>query len=295
MRSSMSAPVTAMCTEVGNTSFEDCDALTWSFGCTGEPRSARGERREHLVHVHVRRGAADRSGRRRSGTGRRDSPAMTSSAAAAMASAMSRVERCRARSLASAAAFLMRASATICAGSRRVARDREVLDGALRLRARRARPAGTRTSPMVSCSMRYSVSVTSSFLRRCSRVPCSGGADCGRSDRADDDVGHGAALGEAVVRADDSQRTRGDGVADQLGGVEQLGDGVAQVLAPDVARRRRRRAARRRRSPRAHAAHGRHDRRDLAPMCGGSGGASGSTAVDGGRAPRRTRRGRARR
>ena len=30
----MSAPVTAMCTEVGNTSFEDCDAFTWSFGCT---------------------------------------------------------------------------------------------------------------------------------------------------------------------------------------------------------------------------------------------------------------------
>ena len=28
-----------MCTEVGNTSFEDCDAFTWSFGCTGEPRS----------------------------------------------------------------------------------------------------------------------------------------------------------------------------------------------------------------------------------------------------------------
>ena len=26
------APVTAMCTEVGNTSLEDCEALTWSFG-----------------------------------------------------------------------------------------------------------------------------------------------------------------------------------------------------------------------------------------------------------------------
>ena len=34
----MSAPVTAMCTEVGNTSFEDCEAFTWSFGWTGLPR-----------------------------------------------------------------------------------------------------------------------------------------------------------------------------------------------------------------------------------------------------------------
>ena len=33
----MSAAVTAMCTDVGNTSFDDCEALTWSFGCTGEP------------------------------------------------------------------------------------------------------------------------------------------------------------------------------------------------------------------------------------------------------------------
>ncbi len=33
----MSAAVTAMCTEVGNTSFEDWDAFTWSLGCTGEP------------------------------------------------------------------------------------------------------------------------------------------------------------------------------------------------------------------------------------------------------------------
>lgn len=28
------APVTATCTEVGNTSLEDCEALTWSLGCT---------------------------------------------------------------------------------------------------------------------------------------------------------------------------------------------------------------------------------------------------------------------
>jgi hypothetical protein len=33
----MSACVTAMWTEVGKTSLDDCDALTWSFGCTGAP------------------------------------------------------------------------------------------------------------------------------------------------------------------------------------------------------------------------------------------------------------------
>jgi hypothetical protein len=30
--------VTATCTEVGKTSFDDCDMLTWSLGCTFEPR-----------------------------------------------------------------------------------------------------------------------------------------------------------------------------------------------------------------------------------------------------------------
>jgi hypothetical protein len=37
MRSSMRACVTAMWTEVGKTSLDDCDALTWSFGWTGAP------------------------------------------------------------------------------------------------------------------------------------------------------------------------------------------------------------------------------------------------------------------
>ncbi len=32
--------MTATCTEVGTTSLEDCDALTWSFGCTGFPSDA---------------------------------------------------------------------------------------------------------------------------------------------------------------------------------------------------------------------------------------------------------------
>ena len=55
--SSTIAVAAARCTADGNTSFDDCEAFTWSFGCTGAParRAVRGEAREHLVHVHVRR------------------------------------------------------------------------------------------------------------------------------------------------------------------------------------------------------------------------------------------------
>ena len=36
-RSWTTPAVAATCTLVGNTSLDDCDALTWSFGCTGAP------------------------------------------------------------------------------------------------------------------------------------------------------------------------------------------------------------------------------------------------------------------
>ena len=36
----------AMCIAVGNVSFEDCDMLTWSFGCTGDLRA-------HLTAGHL--------------------------------------------------------------------------------------------------------------------------------------------------------------------------------------------------------------------------------------------------
>ena len=59
-RSFTSAFATATWTEVGNTSFDDCEALTWSFGCTWTSvpvELAVRERREDLVGVHVGRGA----------------------------------------------------------------------------------------------------------------------------------------------------------------------------------------------------------------------------------------------
>ena len=51
------AAVAARWIEDGNTSLEDCEAFTTSFGCTGRPEPPVGERGQHLVHVHVGRGA----------------------------------------------------------------------------------------------------------------------------------------------------------------------------------------------------------------------------------------------
>ena len=62
-----SSPSAARCTADGKTSFDDWPMLTSSFACT----SVAGERRDHLVRVHVRATCPSRSGRRRSGTGRR--------------------------------------------------------------------------------------------------------------------------------------------------------------------------------------------------------------------------------
>jgi hypothetical protein len=61
-RSSFATRATATCTEVGKVSFDDCDAFTWSFGCTGRRRQVVAEQllgpvRDDLVDVHVRRGA----------------------------------------------------------------------------------------------------------------------------------------------------------------------------------------------------------------------------------------------
>ena len=47
------SPSAARCTADGKTSFEDWPMFTWSFGCT----SVAGEVGDHLVGVHVRRGA----------------------------------------------------------------------------------------------------------------------------------------------------------------------------------------------------------------------------------------------
>lgn len=111
----MRACVTAMCTEVGKTSFEDCEALTWSLGWTVSPRIpvARVARTSFMFMFdevplpvwYVSTGKCASY-----------APVMTSSAAWAMASAM-RGSSVPSSLFASAAAFLMRASAAICVDS----------------------------------------------------------------------------------------------------------------------------------------------------------------------------------
>ena len=57
IRSAVTASAAARWIDDGNTSLLDCEALTWSLGCTGRPQLAGGERGDHLVGVHVRRRA----------------------------------------------------------------------------------------------------------------------------------------------------------------------------------------------------------------------------------------------
>ena len=59
-RSLITALVAAMWIDEGKTSFEDCDALTWSLGCTSRPSRSRRQRRDDLVGVHVARRARAR-------------------------------------------------------------------------------------------------------------------------------------------------------------------------------------------------------------------------------------------
>ena len=98
---------------------------------------------------------------------------------------------------------------------------------------------------MVSCSMRYSVSVTSLFLclvwvgwmsgLRPGTAAQSRPSPSPPSSVAGPTMTSGTTVpcDEPVVRADDGEFAGGDGLADQLGFLEQLGDGVAQVLAAD--------------------------------------------------------------
>jgi hypothetical protein len=108
--------VTATCTDVGKTSFDDCDALTWSLGCTGEPSAVvASEASTSLMFMfeevplpvwYVS-----------TGNWSWWSPAMSWSAAPTIASAIA-WSMMPSEPLTTAAARLMRARATICAGSR---------------------------------------------------------------------------------------------------------------------------------------------------------------------------------
>ena len=120
-RSFTRAAVTATCTEVGNTSFEDWEALTWSLGCTSssEPASfsARVARVASTSLVFMLEEVPEPVWNTSIGYWSSWSPAMTWSAAATMASARS-CEMMPSSAFALAAAFLTCARAWMWAGSR---------------------------------------------------------------------------------------------------------------------------------------------------------------------------------
>ncbi len=154
----VSAAVAATCTEVGNTSLEDCDAFTWSLGCTvvEEPASARWRLASSAMTslVFMFELVPEPVWNTSMGKCPSYSPLATASAAAMIASARSPSMTPNSR-LARAAAFFTCARALMCSDSRRLPEIGK-FSTARWVWARYSASFGTRTSPMVSCSMRKS-------------------------------------------------------------------------------------------------------------------------------------------
>ena len=155
-RSSVTASAAATWIAVGKVSLLDWLALTWSLGWTSTP-AAGGERRDHLVGVHVGAGAragledVDRElvvvlGRRRPRGGGRDRVGASSASTPS-------------RPFAAAAAALTWPSAWISARLEGVPLIGK-FSTARWVWALHSASAGTRTSPMESCSMRKSSALT---------------------------------------------------------------------------------------------------------------------------------------
>jgi hypothetical protein len=135
----------------GNTSFDDCEALTWSLGWTLRPSrsDARLARTSLAFMLEL---VPEPVWNTSMGNCASQRPSATSAAAALMASAMSD-SITPSRALACAAAPLMRASAAISEASRRTPEIGKFSTARWVWAPHRA-VAGTRTSPMLSCSMR---------------------------------------------------------------------------------------------------------------------------------------------
>src|SRR5690554_690579 len=261
-RSRTTPAVAATCTEVGKTSFEDCEALTWSFGWTSAPRRREASvARTSLVFMFelVPEPVWNTS------TGKCSScaPVATSSAAPTIASAIS-AGRTPSSAFARAAAFLTRASASMWPRSSGVPEIGK-FSTARCVCARYSAFAGTRTSPIVSCSIRKSAMgrfshrsaaptpdpqnvtwVTSHLVRvdcpelRISRRRRPRGASVvDVADRVDHaDLG----FDEVVLRAHDRAPSLGDGPAQGGRVVVQHVHRVAHVLAAQDGRLGDRRA-----------------------------------------------------
>ena len=139
----------------GNTSFDDCEALTSSLGWTVRPsRSPASRAMTSLAFMFEL--VPEPVWNTSTGNWSSWSPATTSAAAASMAVATS-ASTTPSSALAAAAAPLMRASAEISDRSSTVP-DTGKFSTARWVCGPHRAAAGTRTSPMVSCSMRNSPS-----------------------------------------------------------------------------------------------------------------------------------------
>ncbi len=141
---------------MGKVSFELCDMLTSSFGCTVTPLAAAMEAMTSLAFMFEL--VPDPVWKTSMGNWSSCRPSAISAAAAMMASAFSADSR--PRSLFTwAQAPLSRPIARICVRSR-PRNEIGKFSTARWVCARHRALAGTRTSPMVSCSMRYSTSLS---------------------------------------------------------------------------------------------------------------------------------------
>src|SRR3954453_405318 len=163
---------------LGNTSFDDCDALTWSLGCTSRP-TARDARVAVTSFAFMLLDVPDPVWKTSIGNCASCSPCATSAAAARIACAIS-LSSTPSSPLATAAALLIAPRAATSCRSMGMPESGK-FSTARWVWARHNAVAGTRTSPIESCSTRNSIG---SFNR---------GAD-------GDGGGHGAqGVGEEVV------------------------------------------------------------------------------------------------
>ncbi len=147
----MTAAVAAMWIEEGKTSLDDWEALTWSLGWTGRPRrSVASVASTSFMFMFDE--VPEPVWKTSTGNSASHRPAATSSAAEATAPAISSSST-PSRALTVAAAPLIRASASMWARSSRCPETGK-FSTARCVWARHLAPAGTRTSPMESCSTR---------------------------------------------------------------------------------------------------------------------------------------------
>ena len=140
--------------EEGKTSLDDWEAFTWSLGCTSRPRrSVASVAMTSLVFMFDE--VPEPVWKTSTGKCSSQRPSATSAAASAIALAMS-LSSTPSSALTCAAAALIRARASMWARSRRCP-EMGKFSTARWVWARHLACAGTRTSPMESCSIRYSL------------------------------------------------------------------------------------------------------------------------------------------